>query len=77
MNMTTENPNQTIQSLGGEARAKSLTTEELSESGRTAALARWEKAGKRPTIPKATHKGDLIIGDVEIPCAVLENGKRV
>src|ERR1035438_8277562 len=77
MDMTTENVNQSIQSLGGEARAKTMTSDELSESARTAALARWEKAGKRSPIPRATHKGELTIGDVEIPCAVLENGKRV
>jgi hypothetical protein len=77
MDMTTKNVNQSIQSLGGEARAKAMTTEELSASGRTAALARWEQEGKRSPMPKATHKGELIIGDMEIPCAVLDNGKRV
>ena len=25
----------------------------------------------------ATHKGDVTIGDYKIPCAVLNNGKRV
>lgn len=28
-------------------------------------------------IPKATHRGILTIGDINIPCAVLNNGKRV
>lgn len=27
--------------------------------------------------PKATHRGELTIGDIKIPCAVLDNGKRV
>lgn len=67
----------TIQSLGGAARAKRMTQEELSESARAAANARWEKEGKRAHLPRATHKGDLEIGDVTIPCAVLDNGKRV
>ena len=66
-----------IQSLGGLARAKSMTPEERSESARAAAIAKHQKDSGRPPIPKATHKGDLIIGDVDIPCAVLENGKRV
>lgn len=29
------------------------------------------------TVPKATHEGILCIGDVEIPCANLDNGIRV
>jgi hypothetical protein len=28
-------------------------------------------------IPKATHSGNLILGNIEIPCFVLENGTRV
>lgn len=28
-------------------------------------------------LPKATHQGILKIGDIELPCFVLENGKRV
>jgi hypothetical protein len=28
-------------------------------------------------MPKATHRGDLIIVDSKIPCAVLDNGQRV
>jgi hypothetical protein len=64
-----------IQSLGGKARAAKLSKEEKSEIARNAADARWEKAGK--AIPRATHEGILAIGDMEIPCAVLENGMRV
>ena len=64
-----------IQSKGGEARAKKLTAEERSEIARTAALARHEKAGK--SLPKATHEGPLELGGVEIDCAVLEDGTRV
>lgn len=64
-----------IQSLGGKARAAKLSKEEKTEIARGAADARWEKAGKG--IPRATHEGILTIGDMEIPCAVLENGMRV
>jgi len=28
-------------------------------------------------MPKATHRGEVIIGDIKIPCAVLDNGERV
>lgn len=63
-------------SLGGKARAESLSKEEKRDIARHAAEARWEKAGKEP-VPKATHEGILRIGEMEIPCAVLEGGKRV
>lgn len=28
-------------------------------------------------LPKANYKGEIVIGDLKIPCAVLDNGKRV
>jgi len=65
----------TIQSLGGTARAEKLSKEDRSSIAKVAAVARWEKAGK--TLPKAIYEGTLIIGDMEIPCAVLDNGMRV
>lgn len=67
--------NSTIQSLGGKARAEKLSKEDRSAIAKDAARARWEKAGK--VLPKATHEGILMIGDMEIPCAVLDNGMRV
>lgn len=30
-----------------------------------------------PTLQKATHWGELKIGDIPIPCYVLENGERI
>jgi len=71
------NEEKSIQSLGGEARAKALTAEERSSSASAAALARWENAPSAKKIPKATHEADLTIGGRVIPCAVLENGERV
>jgi hypothetical protein len=64
-----------LQTKGGRARAKKLSPEQRQAIARKAADARWEKAGK--VLPKATHEGVLIIGDIEIPCAVLEDGTRV
>lgn len=55
---------------GGVARAEKLTPERRKEIAKMAAAARW-------ALPKATHKGELEIGDIRIPCAVLENGRRV
>jgi ribosomal protein S25 len=65
-------------SKGGKARAKSLSPEKRSEIAKAAVEARWRKAGKIiKAIPKATHVGNLKLGDLELPCAVLENGTRV
>ncbi|UWQ25876.1 P63C domain-containing protein [Leisingera aquaemixtae] len=65
------------QSDGGKARANKLTKEERSEIARKGAMKRWEKEKK---LPKATHGSSdrpLRIGDAEIPCYVLEDGRRV
>ena len=64
-----------LQKMGGRARAKKLSPEERRAIARNAANAKWEKAGK--VIPKASYEGILTIGDMEIPCAVLEDGTRV
>lgn len=61
-------------SKGGKARAKSLTAERKREIALMGVEARREKSD--PT-PKATHEGELTIGTATIPCAVLENGKRL
>ena len=63
---------------GGRARAERLSAAQRSDIARQAAEARWG-----PSIPdgasvaKATHMGQLEIGDSIIPCAVLEDGRRV
>jgi len=59
-----------IQSMGGEARARSLSDEKRKEIAQLAAAKRWN-------IPKATHEGTLRIGNIKIPCAVTENGTRL
>lgn len=64
----------TPQSKGGKARADKLTSEERSEIASQAAKARWAEAAG---LPKATHMGNLRIGDAEIPCAVLSDGTRL
>jgi hypothetical protein len=64
---------------GGKARAEKLTSEQRQEIARQAAEARWERedAQKGIVIPRATHIGELVIGDSTIKCAVLEDGIRV
>jgi hypothetical protein len=58
---------------GGAARAAKLTAERRKEIAMKAVDAKRAKA----ILPKASHRGELKIGDIEIPCAVLENGERI
>lgn len=61
---------------GGKARAASMSPEERSASARKAAMAKAEIK----SLPKATHGSvdhPLRVGDMEIPCYVLEDGRRV
>jgi hypothetical protein len=55
---------------GGVARAEKLSPDERSKIAQNAAAVRWG-------IPRATHRGEIVIGDVRIPCAVLDDGRRV
>jgi hypothetical protein len=61
---------------GGLARAKALTAEQRSEIARAAGEARWGTQN----VVRATHgspERPLKIGDLEITCYVLEDGRRV
>jgi hypothetical protein len=55
-------------SKGGRARADRLSPAERSIAARQAAEARWGKS-----VADATHEGVLIIGDMRIECAVLDD----
>lgn len=57
---------------GGFARAAKLSPEQRKEIAKKAAHTRWDG-----NLPQATHEGILKLGDIEIACAVLENGQRV
>jgi hypothetical protein len=60
---------------GGHARAKVLPPERLSAIARAGARARWESP-----VVQATHGSEdrpLRIGDIELPCYVLEDDRRV
>lgn len=66
----------TGKAVGGAARSAALSPERRAEIARDAAAARAELA----KLPKATHSSadhPLRIGEVEIPCFVLEDGTRV
>lgn len=70
--METDDTKTTPQEKGGHARAKALSPKERSDIATEAAYARWSSK-----VPRATHTGELHIGDTKIPCAVLEDGTRV
>lgn len=66
--------------MGGDARKQALTPEQRSEIARNAAMAKWDKSAIAQKLPTATHGSPdrpLRIGNLEIPCYVLDNGKRV
>lgn len=56
------------------ARKEKLSPERRSEIARNAARARH---GAEPKLPEAKYKGVLKIADIEIPCFVLDDGRRV
>ena len=67
-------------SKGGHARAKRLSPERRREIALNAIETRWSKEGKLDRIAQATHGSPdrpLKIGDIEIPCFVLEDGRRM
>lgn len=62
-------------SRGGKAAAAKMTPAERKERAKKAAASRWHSK-----LPRATHGSDdhpMRIGDIEIPCYVLDNGMRV
>jgi hypothetical protein len=57
---------------GGVARADALSAKQRKSIAKKAAASRWDAS-----IPVATHIGELKIGDLVLPCAVLPDGTRV
>src|ERR1700730_15657349 len=57
---------------GGVARAEALSPDKRKEIAKKAAATRWDDS-----IPEATHIGELKIGDLSLPCAVLPDGTRL
>ena len=65
---------------GGVARAAKLTPEQRSAIARKGALAKQAKRENPDTgdsLPKAMREGSIKLGELELPCAVLEDGRRV
>lgn len=65
----------TPQSKGGSARAEKLTPEERSRSAREAAKARWDDPS--PKVAHGSPDRPMRIADMEIPCYVLDDSRRV
>lgn len=63
------------QAEGGKARAERLSSEERSAIAKKGAEARWRKGGEASI--RATHAGVLHLGDKELACANLPDGRRV
>ena len=59
---------------GGVERARKLSPERRSEIARLAAFAKRDNSKQQP---KAIKSGVLIVGDITIPCAVLDDGRRI
>lgn len=59
---------------GGVERARRLSPKRRSEIARLAALA---KKDAKNSLPKAIKSGQLKIGDLTIPCCVLDDGRRI
>lgn len=73
---------ESIQTKGGRARASKLSPEERSAIARDAAEARWAKGGDAERAPKlradfGSPDRPLKIGNLEIPCYVLNDGRSV
>lgn len=60
---------------GGVARANALTADQRKEIARQGAQARW--AEKLPSAAFGSSERPLKIGELEIPCYVLDDGRRV
>jgi hypothetical protein len=71
----------TTQSKAGKASAQMLTPEQRSARAAAGAQARWAKADpSRETLPRAicgSHDRPLRIGEISIPCYVLDDETRV
>ena len=74
--MTDEDP----QRKGGRRRAERLTSDERRAIAKLGAKARWASGTPRGTddgMPRATHQGSMTVGELDLDCYVLEDGRRV
>jgi len=68
------------QSKGGQARAEALSGDQIREIASNGGLAKKLKIRnlkEEGTLIRATHQGKMKVGDLELDCYVLEDGRRV
>jgi hypothetical protein len=70
-------PEKTPQSKGGVARARHLTSERRREIAVRAAQKRWANLTDPNNLPRASHRGLMPIGDVEVEVYRLHDGRRL
>src|ERR1017187_4381205 len=71
---------ETKQSKGGIARAAKLDSGEkrlIASHGGTAKKEKARTLEEAGELPKATHQGKMLVGDLDLDCYVLEDGRRV
>lgn len=71
---------ETKQSKGGAARAAKLDSDEKKAIASQGGTAKKEKAlalAAAGALPNATHQGKMMVGDLELDCYVLMDGRRV
>lgn len=74
--MSDEDP----QRKGGRRRAERLTPSERHEIAKLGAKARWGAGAPRGMdgeMPRATHQGSMTVGELDLDCYVLDDGRRV
>lgn len=69
--MSDDNPHK----KAGQARAASMTVKERKALATRAAHARWKRDPDGSAV--ATHEGEVKLGSVTLPCAVLKDGRRI
>lgn len=68
----------TPQSKGGHARAEKLSDEAIRNIASSGGKAKSEKVKiLGSSLPKATHQGKMTVGDLELDCYVLADGRRL
>lgn len=68
----------TPQSKGGRTRANNLSKDERKTIASLGGKTRWEKSRQvSADLPQATHQGKMTVGELELDCYVLADGRRV
>lgn len=70
---------ETPQQKGGRVRSANLSADDRKRIAQAAAEARWAAVNNDAELPilDATHSGEIRIGDMVLPCAVLADGTRL